>query len=88
MKKAITTTVMLCVLTLTLSHFTAGNPDITLANIEAIASGEETGKINCFASIEIGNEGSRVIYCGTCTTEEGYKPTCIESACLGFCTKN
>lgn len=65
--------------------------DIALSNIEAIADGEGEGEgtqISCYASIEMGNPGARVIYCGSCTAEEGYKPSCILESCLGSCTKN
>lgn len=71
------------------SRTTENLSDLVLSNIEAIADGEgePTGEISCYASIEMGNPGARVIYCGSCTMEEGYKPTCVESKCLGSCTK-
>ena len=64
--------------------------DVALANIEAIASGEggdEGLPILCYPSVEPGNPGSLVVFCGTCSTIPGYKPSCFEPGCEGSCQK-
>ena len=40
--------------------------DLALANIEALASGEESGKGKCYNSITT-QPGSKILYCSTCT---------------------
>ena len=64
--------------------------DVALANIEAIAAGEggdEGLPILCYPSVEPGNPGSLVVFCGTCSTIPGYKPSCFEPGCEGSCEK-
>ena len=64
--------------------------DVALANIEAIAAGEggdEGLPILCYPSVEPGNPGSLVVFCGTCSTIPGYKPSCFEPGCEGSCQK-
>lgn len=63
---------------------------MALANIEAIAAGEggdEGLPILCYPSVEPGNPGSLVVFCGTCSTIPGYKPSCFEPGCEGSCEK-
>lgn len=40
--------------------------DLALANIKALASGEESGKGKCYNSITT-QPGSKILYCSTCT---------------------
>ena len=62
--------------------------DITLDNISAIAEGESGYDVQCYPSIEMGGEGSLVIFCGTCDYQEGYKPTgCIDISCMQTCNR-
>ena len=63
-----------------------GLSDTLLANVEALANGEsEREKVECYSSIKY-EEGSNVVFCGTCQPKKDHtdKWYCIQSHCFRY----